>query len=146
MDRFLEKVEPEPMSGCWLWLGARQPFGYGVLNISRRGRVETAHRLAWGLFRGTIPDAMHVLHRCDNPPCCNPAHLFLGGPRDNRADMVAKGRDRGRGKKKLTPEMVGAIRARAAAGGVTQTQLSEEYGITRRHVYGVIHREMWAHI
>jgi HNH endonuclease len=75
---------------CWEWSGARDRYGYGKL---RRDTVYwKAHRLAWTLEHGPIPDGMYVCHHCDNPPCVNPAHLFLGTSRDNQLDRVAKGR------------------------------------------------------
>lgn len=75
---------------CWPWSGATHDKGYG--NIGIDGRTTTTHRLAYTLAVGPIPPGMHVLHRCDNPPCCNPAHLFIGTNRDNHADKVAKER------------------------------------------------------
>lgn len=77
-------------SGCWEWTGARLVKGYGL--VGNVGGTIQAHRAAWLLTHFVIPDGMQVLHRCDNPPCINPAHLFLGTPADNMRDMVAKGR------------------------------------------------------
>jgi hypothetical protein len=74
---------------CWPWQRHRNPEGYGVTKLAGFRR---AHRLAWCLTNGPIPDGMLVCHTCDNPPCCNPAHLFLGTESDNRQDMLAKGR------------------------------------------------------
>lgn len=77
---------------CWPWTGSRTRTGYGKCSVD--GRHVAAHRLAWQLTNGPIPDGLHVLHRCDNPPCCNPGHLFLGTHTDNVRDMLAKGRGR----------------------------------------------------
>jgi len=78
-------------AGCWPFTGQRMRRGlpYGLI-FDRRTR--RAHRVAWELTHGPIPEGLNVLHRCDNPPCCNPAHLFLGTDGDNAADREAKGR------------------------------------------------------
>lgn len=75
---------------CWPWSGATHNKGYG--NIGIDGRTTTTHRLAYTLAVGPIPPGMQVLHRCDNPPCCNPAHLFIGTHLDNMRDKIQKGR------------------------------------------------------
>jgi HNH endonuclease len=89
--RFWKFVEPEPNSGCWLWSGAQNRRGYGAISIAR-SRMREAHRIMWQLEYGRIPDGMHVLHRCDVPPCVNPGHLWLGTRRDNMQDASKKGR------------------------------------------------------
>jgi len=78
------------MTPCIEWTGARHRFGYGDLRIG--GKLYRAHRLAWEREHGPIPAGMSVLHRCDNPPCYNVDHLFLGTQADNNRDMAAKGR------------------------------------------------------
>lgn len=89
--RFWRQVERG--AGCWEWVGVRSKKGYGKFPLSR-GDTRLAHRYAWELVRGPIPDNLCVLHHCDNPSCCRPDHLFVGSRADNNADMCAKGRHR----------------------------------------------------
>lgn len=99
-ERFDEKWTPEPNTGCWLWCGASQRIkrdgrstqSYGLLYDADSDRPWQAHRLAWELNRGSIPDGLWVLHKCDTPPCVNVDHLWLGTPSQNTLDMYAKDR------------------------------------------------------
>ena len=88
--RFWRKVDKSGgPDACWPWMAFRNPAGYGMFGIGRK--VQLAHRVSWWLEKGE-PAGMFVCHHCDNPPCCNPAHLFLGTSRDNALDAKAKGR------------------------------------------------------
>lgn len=87
-ERFFAKVRKT--NRCWIWVGHRTRDGYGYFSI--RKQMILAHRYAWTYFHQEIPKELSVLHRCDNPPCVNPKHLFLGTQRDNMMDMIAKGR------------------------------------------------------
>ena len=94
-QRFWLSVNKEgpvhPIHGqCWFWIASKRDRGYGTITLS--GKAIFAHRFIWALLNGTIPDGLCVLHKCDNPPCVNPAHLFLGTRADNMRDMVQKGR------------------------------------------------------
>jgi len=77
---------------CWLWTGCVTTFGYGFYRWKKPNKMVHTHRIAWELEHGPIPEGMHVLHKCDVRPCCNPAHLWLGTHQENMADMRAKGR------------------------------------------------------
>lgn len=100
-DRLWEKVDRSGgPDACWLYTGYRNVQGYGVINdggrpgISRSSKLIGAHRAAWIVINGTLLPGRAVLHKCDNPPCCNPNHLRSGSQADNAADMAAKGRAR----------------------------------------------------
>lgn len=87
--RIRAKISPEPMSGCWLWLGSLTTSGYGEVKIDRRARL--AHRVVWTLERGAIPLGGDLLHSCNQATCVNPAHLRVGTQADNNADMKRAG-------------------------------------------------------
>ena len=155
-DQFWARVART--DGCWLWPGSKYPNGYGSV-YSRYPRSATyyAHRVAFELSYGAIPDGLHVCHRCDNPACVRPDLLFLGTPLENMADMRAKGRSRKgdrpnaargsrSGQAKLTEAQVRVIRARYAAGGVTQTELAREFGVVATGIQKIVRRTSWRHI
>lgn len=146
-ERFEAKYIPEPNSGCWLWTGALNSDGYGGIGESHTRRVLTAQRAAWQLYRGEIPNGMHVLHRCDVRCCVNPDHLFLGTHQENIADCKAKGRAvRAVGEKqhnaKLTADKVRRIRNDTR----TLKAIAREYGVSFSTVSFVKRRETWKHV
>ena len=115
---------------CRVWARLQNPGGYG--QVVFLGRQRLAHRIAWTLVNGPIPPGMLVCHHCDNPPCCNPDHLFLGTHKDNSQDMWRKGRQVGsKGLLKLSVEQRAEIRAAYAAGGISQSELAAQYGVSQ---------------
>ncbi len=149
--RFWSKVDRSGgPDACWPWTGYRGGPGYGQL-MWRRVKMQ-AHRLAWMLANRAHLHGLCACHRCDNPPCCNPAHLFLGTPADNMRDMTEKGRrstvpSKGErhGMAKLTAAKVLAIREKRKNGFSTK-QLAEMYGIRTGHVRGIVRGTHWKHL
>lgn len=89
LDRFFSQIAPAH-GGCYEWCGGKHRDGYGIFGVGERRFL--THRIAWAIANGDIPAGMLVLHRCDNPPCINPEHLFLGTDADNARDKMLKGR------------------------------------------------------
>ncbi len=151
-DRFYFCVGKKQPNGCILWAGISNANGYGytyALDANSKRINIGAHRVSYEIFVGPIPSGLSVLHRCDNPPCVNPVHLFVGTAADNSADACAKGRIR-RGERpgvsKLTEAAVRQIRIRYASGGVTQKKLAAEYGISMSVLGRIIRRIDWKHV
>jgi hypothetical protein len=142
-DRFWSKVENSSGADCWQWLGATHSNGYGAFSI--KNMTVYAHRVAWELRRGPIPFGMFVCHRCDNPGCCNPSHLFADTNAGNLEDMVAKSRQakgEGHGNHKLGWDNVFMIRLFAAAGE-SQRASAKRFGIHQTTIGRVVRKEIW---
>ena len=144
-SRFWSKVAIGLPDVCWEWTAAKNASGYGWFHVHTK--PTSAHRVAAWLD-GLIPaltTKMHVLHKCDNRLCCNPAHFFTGTNADNIADKVAKGRARGKpqhgernGAAKLTDAQAGEIRGLYFAAQFSQSQLASRYGIRQPHVSRIV--------
>lgn len=133
---------------CWIWRGRRNKRGYGHPCI--HGRPILAHRHAWILTRGEIPAGLCALHHCDNPPCVNPDHLYLGTYADNARDREERGRriyahGSALAHARLTEKAVLEIRARCSAGE-TQRALAREFNVNYRTIGVVVRRQTWRHI
>jgi hypothetical protein len=134
------------MSACIEWAGSRDVYGYGRIKI--HGKAHKAHRLAYEKSYGGIPEGLFVCHKCDNPPCVNPDHLYAGTAADNARDSRIRGRRR-RGtahwQAKLTAEKVLQIRA-ARDTGETYKSIASRYGITDVQARNVATRKQWAYL
>ena len=143
-EMFMERLEPEPNSGCWIWIAGRFGAGYGVVEIG--GPAPTsAHRLSYRLFIGAIPTGAVVMHRCDLPSCVNPGHLKLGTIRDNNRDAKEKGRHAfgaRNGRAKLTEEDVAAIR-RLRESGHALRSIADVFGIAISTVSQISNGQRW---
>ena len=140
-ERFWAKVNRS--SGCWVWTGAKNRTGYGIIG---HGPTLRAHRVAYELTFGPIPQGMYVLHSCDNPSCVNPAHLFLGRQADNLQDMKRKGRSN-RGERnpsaKLTSRLVSKIRQRYATGNISAAKLGSEFEVSDVQILRIVNGRCW---
>lgn len=163
-DRFWSRVKKT--EGCWTWTGPATSDGYG--RLFRGGKTIRAHRLSYEMHKGDIPDGMNVCHRCDNPPCVNPDHLFLGTTADNMADKKQKGRGNepsrsgnnhwmnrkpesvakgsAFGRSDLTDSRVLQIKLRYVAGGITQRALAAEFGISYKNLNLILSGKTWKHV
>lgn len=155
LARFESMFEREPMSGCWLWVAADDGRGYGKFWLS--GEIVKAHRASWRLYRGGIPRGQWVLHRCDNPACVNPTHLFLGDRSANMRDMARKGRqvfqvdpskvrrgERGPGAK-ISEADARSIVDRLV-NGESGAALARQFGISRCTVSAIKVGRIWKHL
>lgn len=160
-DRFWEKVDKGAADACWDWIGARAAVrylgGYGIIMVVKGQSPVGAHRVSWELHNGPIPPGMLVCHKCDNPSCTNPKHLFLGTVQDNSIDCARKGRVRGgmpkgkaRGTRnpqaKLSDVAVLEIRTAYAGGGVTYFDLAARHGVTYATIGSIVRGDHWQHV
>jgi hypothetical protein len=139
-----DRTEPD---GCWPYVGGYAQRS-GHVQMWHQGQMVGVHRVAWELAHGPIPEGLCVCHRCDNPPCVNPAHLFLGTVVDNNVDRDRKGRQvalKGElhGNAKLTADQVAAIRV-LCDRGMPQLLVARAVGVSQANVSLICRREAWA--
>jgi hypothetical protein len=156
-ERFWRKVNQDgpvlrsDLGNCWVWTGSCTTDGYGmILRSADAGSPSKASRISWELAGGGDPGDLHVLHRCDNPPCVRPSHLFLGTRAENMADMAGKHRSHSmqgesNPRARLSAAQVSELRARVAAGERYE-QLAEEYGHSYNAVYLAVRGFTWKHL
>lgn len=154
LKRFTDKIMINAQSGCWEWTAAVGGAGYGKMQW--HGRLEIAPRIAYQIVHGAIPSGLHICHRCDNPLCVRPDHLFAGTRSDNMRDCRSKGRMKGiitsesvRGehntKAKMTDAQVVALRADRSAG-LSLSALARKYGISKSMVKFIVDGKNWRHV
>jgi hypothetical protein len=142
--RFWSKVARGGAGECWPWIACKTEKGYGHFRF--RGKIIRSHRVAYALSAGAISNEIDVLHRCDNPSCCNPSHLFLGTHTDNMRDKVSKGRSNNPSREhhpmaKLSPESVDDIRI--LFGHMSQRKAAKQFGISQGHVWRIWNEVSW---
>jgi hypothetical protein len=153
----MERIVRIPIAGCWIFTGALNEAGYGVVGKGGRGSgTDRAHRVTYSNFVGEITDGLFVCHHCDQPACCNPEHLFLGTNAENMADCRSKGRD---SKPPRNPHVVGSVHPGAKLTearviemralreqGWTESALASRYEIHPVSVHKIVHRQRWRHV
>lgn len=151
-DLFWMCVEIGAPEECWPWRGKTAKAGYGRCPKGLAGENGLAHRTAYAFTHGCVPEGLWVLHSCDNRPCCNPGHLFLGNALSNVEDMDGKGRrvnapspGSKNGFAKLTETSVVDIRRRISLGE-KMPALAAEYGVTRQNIRYIRNRTAWKHV
>lgn len=157
-ERFWPKVDrngPIPtacpeLGPCWLWTAAVDEHGYGKLSGGGHdGRMLRAHRVSYELRFGPVPPELRVLHRCDNPPCVNPDHLFTGTMAANAADMVARGRSASgerHSQAKLTADQVEEIRRLVAEGQLSQEAIGARFGVRGPAISRIATGKRWGKV
>lgn len=139
IKRFWKYIQKGPE--CWEWVGAKTKAGYGLLTVPVQKQIYM-HRFSYVLHKGKFPKKLLVCHRCDNPCCVNPEHLFLGTKADNSLDMVAKNRD-GKPSKILSAEQVIQIRRDYKPWVVSQSMLAKKYGVSSGCIQGIVDGVTW---
>jgi len=138
-ERIEGNIVIDEATGCHNWNKCLSRDGYGQIQIN--GKPKLVHRVSYEIYKGKIPVGMCVCHRCDNPKCCNPEHLFLGTNQQNTADMIAKGR-RGKCGAILTLEKAREIREKYIET-TTCKELATEYGVSYHVIYAIITNRNW---
>lgn len=154
LSRFWSKVRKAGEDECWLWLGGKDQHGYGRMSSYRNHSPLRANRVSWliHIHNSSLKSTDHVCHRCDNPSCVNPNHLFIGSQADNMLDMKLKGRAHQSGPKgeqqsqaKLSTDQVIEI-MRALTHGEPKSALARTYRVSRRLIQKIASGERWGHI
>lgn len=148
IDRFNLKWRIDEKSGCWIWAATKIPKGYGLIKRPQQRTQEYAHRASYMIHIGEIPNGCHVCHKCDNPSCVNPDHLFLGSAKENMHDMKQKGRHlygERNSQAKLTEDAVRKIK-QLLKDGMSQSKVALMFGMQQMEISRIKRGLRWAHI
>lgn len=141
---FGKRYVVDAQSGCWFWIGSTDTCGYGIWNAHGQ---HSAHRASYVMHRGAIPPGQHVLHKCDQPNCVNPAHLSLGTHQDNMADLRAKGRAYGaKGAANFGAKLNEVQVMRIMADPRPCSEVAEQYGVDKASVSNIRNGKTWSHV
>jgi hypothetical protein len=149
-EKFMRFVMPEPNSGCWLWVGGEQRYGYGSFRLNKKGHM--AHKFSYEMYKEKVPDGMVILHKCDVTACVNPDHLEVGTQADNLKDMHDRGRNNQpfgdhHSNATLTSDKVREIKiALRDKKYVSFVSLAKSYGITASALYEIRIGKNWKQI
>lgn len=143
-DRFWDKAIPEPNSGCWLWNGAYKSNGYGAFGVERK--TLTASRFAYELSVGPVPKGLNVLHRCDNPACVNPDHLYVGTLSQNLQDAYDRGRRSHVGERSPRAKLTEALVLEIRASKKSDMTWARELGLSKPTIQHARVGINWSHI
>lgn len=149
IERFWRGVDKRGQDECWEWQKCRTKGGYGVMNVRRK--ILHCNRIGWTIENGRIPDGMIICHKCDNPSCCNPNHLFVGTDLDNCRDREMKGRGHDRtggnhGRATTNEHAVILMRQIYSSGKYTHKKIAEMFKIKHSAVSDIMLRRCWNHI
>lgn len=156
-ERFWRHVDKRSPDECWGWRGYKLKTGYGLFNLdvsrANKNKSTTASRVAWQLTYGEIPQGKDICHRCDNPPCVNPAHLWIGTPKENTLDMIMKDRHRPgwvpgekNGQSILTESDVLKIREHYSNDAYSRSELASIFGVSQSAIKKVCYGYTWKHL
>ena len=150
LSRFWDYVDKSAgRNGCWVWTGNKFKFGYGSYGRACRGNTIVAHRISWELCRGKIPRGLFVLHQCDNPPCVNPRHLYLGTQDDNMKDRSRRNRQpkgEQQSMSKLRETDIPVIRARKSNQRGAAPAVARDYGVHPCTIKAIWEGRAWKHV
>lgn len=150
MDRFWSKVNKRNSDDCWDWTASKFRQGYGKFTETGKSQPSKAHRVSWEIKHGPLPKGLLICHKCDNPSCVNPEHLFLGTYQDNNRDCADKGRHGGpfgvaHPNTKLTERKVQIIRA-LFKRGTRQVDLANLFNVDRPVISRIVNNKTWVHV